>query len=119
MKDSTISNEAREAAEHIVHLAALLHVNDILPDIQRAIDTATATDKATIATLNAQFQMRESVWQPIATAPKNGTVILGKLPYSDVPQSIVFRDGTWCVQWDNYRLSKFDQPTHWLSISSL
>lgn len=58
-------------------------------------------------------------WKSISVAPKDETVILGRLPDSDVPQSIVFRDGAWRVQWDESRLSKFDQPTHWISLKSL
>lgn len=53
---STPKTEAREAAERIASLADFLYVSDVLPDIQDAIDTATATDKATIADLTAQLK---------------------------------------------------------------
>lgn len=52
-------------------------------------------------------------WKPIESAPLDGTVVLGKLPDSDVPQSIKFHDGAWVIAWDNHYLSKYDQPTHW------
>ncbi|MCW0370234.1 hypothetical protein [Xanthomonas sacchari] len=54
-------------------------------------------------------------WQPIKTAPKDGTVVLGLLEGSDIPQSIRFREG-WVIAWDDYRIPAHDGPTHWLPL---
>jgi hypothetical protein len=53
-------------------------------------------------------------WQPIETAPKNGTGILALLPESNFPVGIRFQDGGWHVAWDDYRLGELDQPQWWM-----
>lgn len=64
-------------------------------------------------------------WQPIETAPKDGTYILAivagnhpstGLPY--VPDVVLFRDGFWLVS-DGYQDEYDDEnwkPTHWMPI---
>jgi len=53
-------------------------------------------------------------WQPIETAPKDGTVILATLPGSNVPQPIRFSLHGWRIEWDDWILSEEDHPTHWM-----
>jgi hypothetical protein len=55
-------------------------------------------------------------WQPISTAPMDGTVILASLPHSDIPYVIRFGLTGWIMCWDNYNLSEYDAPTHWMPI---
>jgi hypothetical protein len=56
-----------------------------------------------------------SQWQPIETAPKDGTVILASLPGSDVPHSVRWHNMKrgWCLSWDGWKLGEYSQPTHW------
>lgn len=67
----------------------------------------------------AHENLRKREWRPISDAPKDGTAVLAKLPDSDIPQTIKFHDGGWCVAWDLHRLSKFDRPSHWMSLDDL
>lgn len=60
-------------------------------------------------------------WQPMETAPKDGTAVLGKLTRSDIPMPVRYREcrwggGTWIVTWDHYPLSQSDGPTHWMPL---
>lgn len=61
-------------------------------------------------------QQAPDKWQPISTAPKDGTVILGALIGSDVPQSIRYVNGGWHLSWDDYRVAGIDGPTHWMPL---
>ncbi|BCX42740.1 MULTISPECIES: hypothetical protein [Stenotrophomonas] len=54
-------------------------------------------------------------WQPMESAPKDGTVVLGLLEGSDIPQSIRFRDG-WEIAWDGYRIPTHDGPLRWAPL---
>ncbi|MBA0223233.1 hypothetical protein D7U74_16935 [Stenotrophomonas maltophilia] len=57
----------------------------------------------------------EPVWQKMESAPKDGTVVLGLLEGSDIPQSIRFRDG-WEIAWDAYRIPAHDGPLRWAPL---
>ncbi len=57
-------------------------------------------------------------WQPIETAPKDGTAILALINGSDIPQSVRYRNGGWKVCWDDYRVARIDGPSHWMSLPS-
>ncbi|WP_414616726.1 hypothetical protein [Stenotrophomonas muris] len=54
-------------------------------------------------------------WQPMESAPTDGTVVLGLLEGSDIPQSIRFRDG-WEIAWDGYRIPAHDGPLRWAPL---
>jgi hypothetical protein len=61
-----------------------------------------------------------SGWQPIETAPKDGTLKIMGLDANGHVSSMFFHDGHWC-RWllDNSMVyEKFD-PTHWLPIPEL
>lgn len=56
-------------------------------------------------------------WQPIGTAPKDGTAILALLTDSDLPHTIRFRDGQWLVAWDGFDLTaNSDRPEYWMPL---
>lgn len=54
-------------------------------------------------------------WQPMESALTDGTVVLGLLEGSDIPQSIRFRDG-WEIAWDGYRIPTHDGPLRWAPL---
>ena len=66
-------------------------------------------------------------WQPIETAPKDGTEILLWGPYCERPSPAKWYDGKWCAYWDGFRViesegdfgtdyREFDVPTHWMPL---
>lgn len=55
-------------------------------------------------------------WQPIETAPKDGTAVLGMLIGSNIPPPMRFMSGGWVISWDHHRLSEWDGPTHWMPL---
>ena len=60
-------------------------------------------------------------WQPIATAPKDGTVILGRWEAFRFPVAWEQMPGRplwgWRVaQWESFRFLLFVEPTHWLPL---
>jgi len=62
-------------------------------------------------------------WQPIRTAPKDGTCILALLPDSDVPHVVFYNNGTyraetvgWHIQWDHTVLQSHDEPIRWMHL---
>jgi len=55
-------------------------------------------------------------WQPMASAPKDGTVVLALLEGSDIPHPVRWVDGLWQSSWDSHRLSCWDGPRSWMAI---
>lgn len=57
-------------------------------------------------------------WQPIETAPKDGTAILAMLPGSDISHSIRWNEINrgWCLTWDGWKLGQYNQPTRWMPM---
>jgi len=67
-------------------------------------------------------------WQPIETAPTDGTVILVVVPSSDLVYTVAWceeaeqeeeKDGLgigWRLTWDGYLFHKLDYPTHWMPL---
>ena len=62
-------------------------------------------------------------WQPIETAPKDGTAILSTWPslFKDQDkwfiQPVFFRDGIWLHLWDHDETLPLN-PTHWQPLPS-
>ena len=55
-------------------------------------------------------------WQPIETAPKDGTPILGNSNYSGVQiAQMSWTDGGWWID----KLDLLDAPTHWMPLPVL
>jgi len=77
--------------------------------------------------VNASFakqlekELQSKQWQPISTAPKDGTVILG-MDTSGGVQDVAWVDEEWDDFHDNptYRPDHWTQPnfTHWMTLTS-
>ncbi len=58
-----------------------------------------------------------SDWQPMGTAPKDGTAVLVLLPDSDIPHPARYYERLgWQSTWDGYNLHGANFPTHWMPI---
>lgn len=55
-------------------------------------------------------------WQPMNTAPTDGTVVLLLLECSNVPHSARFKDGAWRLTWDGWKVPEWDGPRYWMPI---
>ncbi len=78
----------------------------------------------------AQGAREAAEWQPIKTAPKDGTLILATLPGNDFPHVIGWRDASkgireyfdadgWCIAWDGYSIADHDSPTSWMPLPTI
>ena len=65
----------------------------------------------------------QSPWQPMKTAPKDGTTVLALLESSDVPKAIEWceadhflaTDGAgWYMPWDGTKIQPHDGPRYWM-----
>lgn len=73
--------------------------------------------------LKTKVDAAQSPWQPMATAPKDGTAVLILLDGSDMPHGARWvrpehgrhagSEG-WYMTWDNYKLSDLDGPRYWM-----
>ncbi len=54
-------------------------------------------------------------YQPIRTAPKDGTVVLGLLPDSDIPHPMRWTGDWWQSSWDGHDFFH-DSPRYWMAI---
>lgn len=54
-------------------------------------------------------------WQPMHTAPKDGTAVLALMDASDVPQSVRYNNG-WRIAWDNHLIGGWDGPLRWMPL---
>lgn len=76
--------------------------------------TANLADESAAAIVKLEA---ERAWQPIETAPKDGTAVLGVLTGSELPHIIRYLRGAWLIAWDGYDLSaSCDAPTHWRAL---
>ncbi len=58
-------------------------------------------------------------WQPMETAPRDGTVVLVAIGGSDIPQPCRFRDRVgWVIAWDEWRIPAHDGPLGWMPLPS-
>lgn len=94
-------------------------VNDEIPDISKIVADVGARDVAQ----ELDDQMMD--WQPIETAPKDGTLIAIKLKHGSKALTCIYWSYAWCCWYSvikggsSYPLSKDCTPTHWKSIESL
>ena len=60
----------------------------------------------------------ETAWQPIETAPRDGTAVLVYIPYTDKTFPVFvsgYMDEMWCIpNSGSYPLTH--EPTHWMTI---
>lgn len=87
------------------------HLRDIL-DIDRKTSFAAARDRLRLAVDAAVREERES-WQPIETAPKDGTEILAVTTYAGEPyiDVVSFAHPYW-IRSNRYAC----RPTHWMPL---
>ena len=67
--------------------------------------------------LAAQVGQSEQQWQPIATAPKDGTMILGYMPSSchEGLVCVCYWNAIW-EHWQNNTDGGSEKPSHWLKL---
>lgn len=56
-----------------------------------------------------------SRWQPISTAPTDGTAVLVLIPRSDIAYAARFMD-CWRMVWDHHQLKGLDAPRCWMPL---
>lgn len=62
-------------------------------------------------------------WQPMRTAPKDGTAVLVLLEGSNIPYAVRWEEGSgplggeagWHMTWDGHHLSPYDGPRCWMA----
>jgi len=55
-------------------------------------------------------------WQPIETAPQDGSPVLAYDPtWYDVPHPMLWNGATWCLWFQSDRYDGF-RPTHWMPL---
>lgn len=54
-------------------------------------------------------------WHPMATAPKDGTVVLGLVKGSDIPHPMRWAGHWWQSSWDHHDFFH-DEPWCWMAI---
>ena len=66
--------------------------------------------------LQAAHDAITNPWQPMRTAPMDGTAVLALLDGSDIPLPIRWDVDIagWRVTWDDYVLSDTDGPRYWM-----
>lgn len=100
-----------------VALAKLLGAVDYTPPPMRAIRGVSFTYQQFDAFIDKVIEDNGHVaWQPMATAPKDGTAVLALLDGSDVPHAIRWdKDlARWCMAWDGFELSAVNGPRYWM-----
>ncbi|MGE4408423.1 hypothetical protein [Pseudomonas sp.] len=56
-------------------------------------------------------------WQPMETAPRDGTAVLVAIDGSDIPQPCRFRERVgWVIAWDEWRIPAHDGPLGWMPL---
>lgn len=68
-------------------------------------------------------------WQPMRTAPKDGTPVLLLLNGSDIPHAALWLSGPddpratdetakpgWYITWDGYQVTEYDGPAYWMPL---
>ena len=109
------ANWSARADEHDENAREADSIGDMTATVQY-LETKSEVLRQVAAELESALAARQPVgWQPMESAPKDGTVVLGLLEGSDIPQSIRFRDG-WEIAWDGYRIPAHDGPLRWAPL---
>lgn len=104
-------HEAREAHDEMMQVAADL----------RAMLAAAPQPPASVSQWPA--------WQPMRTAPRDGTPVLLLLNGSDIPHAARWLSGPddpratdettkpgWYFTWDGYQVTEYDGPAYWMPL---
>jgi hypothetical protein len=72
---------------------------------------------AAIQRAMAEAALQAQGWQPIETAPKDGTAFFACLEASDIPHAMRFNEeGQLVLTWDGWIVDAHDWPTHWMPL---
>lgn len=105
--------------DSVRHVLEALKAEPLIDDrFKRGLDMADRTHR--------DFDKIEKFWQPIETAPKDGTTVLLSGPYNDV-STAYWLDGEWHIQSDGMRAIEnqsdfgttyrtFDYPDFWMPV---
>lgn len=111
--DEVLGADRHEWTSAYGHADAMAEVRERMSSLlQPMVDKAWSRFEAAVQAPAVQ------AWQPIETAPQDGTVVLAMLPDSDVPQTVRWslKDGCWSVAFDDWHLRGRDTPTHWMPL---
>lgn len=72
-----------------------------------------------VSSFSAQAEScRSMLWQPMNTAPKDGTAVLVLLRFSDLPATARWMSGKdangWHLTWDGWLVPAHDGPRYWM-----
>lgn len=67
--------------------------------------------------VQAGYDALRMPWQPMDTAPKDGTAVLALLEGSDIPHAVRYTNAGWVVTWDNHLLGSADGPRFWMPVT--
>lgn len=113
------------SAELDVVVDGLRHAHGYMPTDDQTIVSAIHRLSAIAARLSG---MAADTWQPIETAPTDGTHILARLPDSDTCYVICWADSRvgvraelghkvgWHIAYCGDFIDPIDEPTHWMPL---
>jgi len=79
-------------------------------------NSALALEQAALAAITAALRAAPE-WQPMESAPRDGTVVLVAIGGSDIPQPCRFREQVgWVIAWDDWRIPAHDGPRGWMPL---
>lgn len=92
-------------------IGPLADLPDHVKQVVEAYGRACARE-AIVAALRAAPE-----WQPMDSAPRDGTVVLVAIDGSDIPQPCRFRERVgWVIAWDEWRIPAHDGPLGWIPL---
>lgn len=92
-------------------IGPLADLPDHVKQVVEAYGRACARE-AIVAALRAAPE-----WQPMDSAPRDGTVVLVAIDGSDIPQPCRFRERVgWVIALDEWRIPAHDGPLGWIPL---